>query len=81
MLLQDIWKQCCPHIKFVSKKDDVCSTCEILRKDISSATVEEEKMKHSTNLVVHVEQAREEREFYLAGIAESKAEFAGTSQC
>ena len=39
-----IWRNCVPHIRIASPKDDVCATCKKLRKKIMDARDEEDKL-------------------------------------
>ena len=40
----NIWNHCLPHVKIAKPKDDVCATCEKLRKKIIDSVTEEEKL-------------------------------------
>ena len=63
------------------RKDDVCSTCEVLRKNTAAATEEQEKLELSASLVHHVaEHSREERGSCLQQTTESQEEFFTTSK-
>lgn len=53
-----IWLTCLPHIKIASPKDDVCATCEKIRKMIIDAVDEESKLTASTDMRNHVLQAQ-----------------------
>ena len=77
---KDLWLQTCPHIKFVSRRDDVCGKCETLRRRLMDAEEEEEKLKISEAFSKHITQAKEERQFYRECVDASKAlmQLAGT---
>ena len=52
---QDTWRQCLPHIKISSPRDDVCQRCETIRKQIVDAVTEEEKIEGSRILQLHIQ--------------------------
>ena len=56
----NIWRLCVLHIKIVSHREDVCATCERLRKAVSDAFEEEEKLVEA--LQQHIITAQEERD-------------------
>ena len=72
---KDIWLKCCPHIKFISPRDDVCSKCELLRKQISDSVSENDKLEFSEKLAQHIHQCKEERTFYNKCVELSRREF------
>ena len=39
-----MWKNCGGHIEIASPRDDVCATCERIRKEITDAVTEPEKI-------------------------------------
>ena len=41
---RDIWHQCIPHIRFITARTDVCHRCEELRRAISDAVEDKEKL-------------------------------------
>ena len=65
---KSMWLQCLPHIRISNPRDDVCQTCEIIRKKISDAVSEEEKLTASTELSTHIEKAQLERGVYKQSI-------------
>ena len=50
----NIWRACVPHIKIASPREDVCATCERLRKDVSDALKEEENLASAEALRQHI---------------------------
>ena len=60
----NIWRACVPHIKIASPREDVCATCERLRKDVSDALEEEEKLASAEALRQHIITAQKERDAY-----------------
>jgi len=52
---QDAWRQCLPHIRIASPREDVCQTCELLRRDITKAVTESDKLAAATAFAGHVE--------------------------
>jgi hypothetical protein len=52
---KDVWKNCVPHIRIMTPKDDVCQKCEILRKKVADSVSEAEKLQSATLLREHVQ--------------------------
>lgn len=77
---QDIWRQTCPHIQFVNRRDDVCGKCETMRKQMVDARTEEDKLTVSTNFTSHITQAREERAFYKECVDQNRQHLATSEQ-
>lgn len=50
----NIWRQCLPHIKIATPRDDVCAVCEKDRKQIMDAVTEEEKLSATENMKEHI---------------------------
>ena len=61
-----IWLTCLPHIKIASPRDDVCATCEKLRKKLTDAVEEEEKLVASTEMRDHVLKAQKVRNLNIS---------------
>ena len=59
-----VWKNCVGHIKKTSSRDDVCATCERIRKEITDAVTEPEKIAAAEKLRNHNLDAVKERELY-----------------
>ena len=74
-LFCSIWKQCLPHIKFMSPRSDVCDACEKNRRRVTEAVTEEEKLAASAALSKHILLAQREREFYKQKTVDAKAEW------
>lgn len=74
---ESIWKQCCPHIQIAKPEADVCATCELIRKRISSARSEEDKLQASLEMTDHITTVRMEREVYKNCIEQAKANMQG----
>jgi hypothetical protein len=60
----NIWRSCMPHIKIANPREDVCATCEMLRKLVVDSVTEEEKLESTQKLQEHVLLAQKERETY-----------------
>ena len=60
----NIWYQCLPHIKIAKPRDDVCATCEKLRKTVVDSVTEEEKLESLNNMKQHITNAQRERDVY-----------------
>ncbi|XP_062614900.1 uncharacterized protein LOC134276644, partial [Saccostrea cucullata] len=58
------WNSCVPYIQFIKPKTDLCKTCHDLREDISGAFGEEVKLQLTQRLLLHVKEAKRERDFY-----------------
>ena len=56
----NIWRHSLPHIKIATPRDDVCATCEKLRKKVQDSVTEEEKLQSANNLREHVLTAQNE---------------------
>ena len=59
-----IWRNCVPHIRIASPKDDVCTSFEKLRKKIMDARDKEDKLTSMAAMRDHVLAAQNERELY-----------------
>lgn len=57
----NIWNQCLPHIRIAKPRDDVCGTCEQLRKSVLDAVSEEEKSEAARKMQEHTTHAQAER--------------------
>ena len=51
---KEIWNTCLPHIRIASPRDDVCATCEKIRRSIMDAVTEDEKLTASESLRNHI---------------------------
>nr|XP_034309101.1 uncharacterized protein LOC117683615 [Crassostrea gigas] len=61
---KEAWNSCVPYIQFIKPKIDLCKTCHDLREDIAGTFTEEIKLQLTQRLMNHVEQAKQERDFY-----------------
>ncbi|XP_053392666.1 uncharacterized protein LOC123542687 [Mercenaria mercenaria] len=77
---KDIWKNCLPHIKIASPKEDVCKVCEDCKQDIKLAMSENDKILATQKYHNHVLQARKERELYVECVERSTAMFVNRAQ-
>ena len=59
-----IWDSVLSHIRIATPRDDVCATCEKLRKQVADAVSEEDKIERSQQLSSHVIGAQRERTVY-----------------
>jgi hypothetical protein len=50
-----VWKQCVPHIKIMTAKDDVCHKCEMIRKRVADAIHEMDKLEAANALREHIQ--------------------------
>ncbi|KAH3898417.1 hypothetical protein DPMN_022647 [Dreissena polymorpha] len=55
---KSILLHCVPHIKIAKPREDVCGTCERLRRDIVGAVTEDEKLHALTAMETHITDAR-----------------------
>ena len=67
-----VWRNCVPHICIATPRDDVCATCEKLRKRVMDARDEEEKLSATTELRDHILAAQSGRELYNRCIERAK---------
>ncbi|WAR08783.1 hypothetical protein MAR_018741 [Mya arenaria] len=65
-------------IRISGPRDDVCQTCELLRKKIVDAVLEQDKLDASSAFLEHVEVARREREVYRETLKEAADEMSGS---
>jgi len=54
-----IWSECVPHIRIATLRDDVCATCERLRRHVGSVVEEDETLQATEALRDHVFLARQ----------------------
>lgn len=76
----NIWNHCLPHVKIAKPKDDVCSTCEKLRKLIMDSVTEEEKLESTLKMQEHIHKAQEERGFYNDCVKRARDTFNGENK-
>lgn len=60
----DIWSSCCPHIKFMGLKTDMCDECDQHRQAVTEAITEEEKEESLAAYQEHLRIARTKRDIY-----------------
>ena len=70
-----IWNTCLPHIKVASLKDDVCSTCEKLRKEMMDSVTEESKLQSTERMRQHILLAQKEREVYNSCVTQARESY------
>ncbi|XP_052820507.1 uncharacterized protein LOC128246360 [Mya arenaria] len=75
-----IWSTCVPHIKIASPRDDVCATCEKIRKRVMDAVEEDDKNEAADAYSAHITKAQQERELYNDCIRRS-TETRHTAEC
>ncbi|XP_060568543.1 uncharacterized protein LOC132727145 isoform X2 [Ruditapes philippinarum] len=63
-MFKTLWSTCMPHIRIATPRDDVCATCERMRKMISDAVSEEDKLEALANMRQHILLAQRERDTY-----------------
>ncbi|MES9881925.1 MAG: hypothetical protein ABW185_13685 [Sedimenticola sp.] len=68
----NIWRQCLPHIKIATPRDDVCAVCEKIRKEIMDAVTEDEKLSATNKMKDHIVCAQSERDTYNRCIKQAK---------
>ncbi|XP_062616042.1 uncharacterized protein LOC134277748 [Saccostrea cucullata] len=71
---KEAWNSCVPYIQFMKPKTDLCKTCHDLREDITGAYDEKTKLKLTKRLTDHLDQAKQEREFYKECTANAREE-------
>lgn len=69
----ETWRACCPNIKIASPRDDVCSKCELYRKQIIDARSECDKISSCAAFSRHIETAQKERELYRAWVKDAQS--------
>lgn len=57
-----LWKDCCPHIKYMSPRSDICPKCENYRANISTAAGLQEKQEHLQAFTEHLSLVEKERQ-------------------
>ena len=57
---RSVWKACLPHLKIMSVRSDVCSSCEKHREKIAHAVTEEEKKDSLAAFTAHLQLAQAE---------------------
>lgn len=67
-----IWKTVLSHIKIASPREDVCATCEKLRKAQMDSITEADKLENSQKMHTHISTAQKEREVYNQCIKRAK---------
>ena len=67
-----LWINCLPYIKIATPRDDVCATCEKVRKEIMGAVTEESKLEAAAKMTEHVVIAQQERDLYNQCIKQAK---------
>ncbi|KAJ8308706.1 hypothetical protein KUTeg_013580 [Tegillarca granosa] len=70
----DIWNTCCGHIKISKPEEDVCGKCEKLRKMITDAHTENEKLLAADAMRDHIIAVKKEKELYKTCITKAKEE-------
>ena len=75
----NIWRTCLPHIKIATPRDDVCATCEKMRKLVMDAVTEEEKMESTNNMREHILDAQKERDVYNSCVKLAKESYSSGS--
>ena len=73
----EIWKSCCQHIKIARPQEDVCGTCEKLRKQSQDAVGEDNMLEISRKMNDHILAVKRERKVYQDCINEAKQELNG----
>ena len=77
---RSIWLQCIPHNQIITPRTDVCQQCEQLRKKVSEAMGEAEKLAACDQLSTHVRAAQKERDVHTQATQAAKNELAQCSQ-
>ncbi|XP_060586615.1 uncharacterized protein LOC132742275 [Ruditapes philippinarum] len=74
---KNVWKNCIPHIKIMSPKDDVCHKCEQLRHSVMDAVTEQAKLDAANCHREHVQDAQTERQAYMTAVIQAREEMVG----
>ncbi|KAK3109177.1 hypothetical protein FSP39_024721 [Pinctada imbricata] len=69
-----LWKDCCPHIKFMSPMSDMCPKCEEHRDAISKAVGMEQKQEAVRLFSEHLTIVQKEREVYNKSVDDARVE-------
>lgn len=70
------WKRCVADIVFMTPRTDVCAICENFRTQIKNSTSEEEKVSVTSDFSSHLQEAQEERDYYLTSMEKATSELA-----
>ena len=82
-----LWKECCPHIKYMSPRTDLCPKCEGHRDVISKAVTVDDKQQALQSFTEHLTLVQKERQVYILNdlyFLSSKVhenDYAGTFNC
>lgn len=57
-----LWRDCCPHIKYMTPHSDICPKCENHRANISTAAGQQEKQEHLQAFTEHLLMVEKERQ-------------------
>lgn len=57
-----LWRDCCPHIKYMTPRSDICPKCENHRANISTAAGQQEKQEHLQAFTEHLLMVEKERQ-------------------
>ena len=62
--LRRIWSRLMPNIKIMTPRTNVCTVCEKLRRNVTSAVQEDKKLQVCQDLTDHITDTQKERDFY-----------------
>uniref|UniRef100_K1R879 Uncharacterized protein n=1 Tax=Magallana gigas TaxID=29159 RepID=K1R879_MAGGI len=60
-----LWRDCCPHIKYMTPRSDICPKCENHRANISTAAGQQEKQEHLQAFTEHLLMVEKERQLSM----------------
>lgn len=69
-----IWPQCLPYVRFIKPRADICHHCEVLRRQVSSAVSEAQKLAANRSFIAHLEEAQMEQDYYRLLTEEARKE-------
>ncbi|XP_056013929.1 uncharacterized protein LOC125667802 [Ostrea edulis] len=70
-----LWKDCCPHIKYMTPRSDICPICEDCRARISTAVGLVEKQEDLRIFTEHLSKVEMERQVYNDAVKKARDEF------
>ncbi|XP_062578888.1 uncharacterized protein LOC134240830 [Saccostrea cucullata] len=69
-----LWKDCLPHIKYMTPRSDICPKCEEHRANISSAAGLQEKQDHLQEFTEHLSMVEKEHQVYNNAVTKAREE-------
>lgn len=70
---KDIWTRTCPDVKIMTRREDCCAKCELMRDTVIKAVSEKEKEDALNSFKKHMDEAYRSRDYYASCIQKAKA--------